>query len=158
MTAPGPRAGRADDGDSAGGAGRLDPSTHPFDEGLQPERTALAWRRTALALTAASLVAFRVLPELLGGGAWVLAAVGLTASVGVLVAAHRRYRRLHRLLTSPASPSRSSSPSPSPSGTDTVAPGAAGAGGGLPAGVALLTLAAGVVALVVVLASAAAPR
>lgn len=149
MTAPGARAGQADD-DGAGGAGRLDPSAHPFDEGLQPERTALAWRRTALALTAASLVAFRVLPELLGGGAWVLAAVGLTASVGVLVAAHRRYRRLHRLLTSPASGS------PSPSGADPVAPGAAGAG--LPAGVALLTLAAGVVALVVVVASASAPR
>ncbi|PZE32863.1 DUF202 domain-containing protein [Curtobacterium sp. MCSS17_006] len=70
-----------------------------FDAGLQPERTALAWRRTALALVVASLVAVRILPELLGTWAILLAGLGLIASVAVLVAAHRRYRIVHRTLT-----------------------------------------------------------
>jgi len=71
-----------------------------FDPGLQPERTALAWRRTALALTAASLVAVRILPEALGPWAALPAGVGLVAAVAVLVAAHRRHTRVHRTLVS----------------------------------------------------------
>jgi hypothetical protein len=41
-----------------------------WDPGLQPERTALAWRRTGLALTVGSLIGLRVLPPLLGSGWW----------------------------------------------------------------------------------------
>ncbi|PZF53302.1 hypothetical protein DEJ23_14870 [Curtobacterium sp. MCSS17_008] len=59
-----------------------------FDPGLQPERTALAWRRTALALTVAALVAVRILPETLGLWTVLPAGAGLVAAVAVLVAAH----------------------------------------------------------------------
>lgn len=63
------------------------------DPGLQPERTALAWRRTLLALAVAALVSVRVLPPVLGG--WT-AATGLAGVLvaGVLwAAAARRSRR-----------------------------------------------------------------
>ena len=43
-----------------------------FDAGLQPERTALAWRRTALSLTVGSLIGARLLTEQWGGLALVL--------------------------------------------------------------------------------------
>ncbi|MCJ1700307.1 DUF202 domain-containing protein [Rathayibacter festucae] len=76
-----------------------DRAAHPFDAGLQPERTALAWRRTALALTGGSLVAARVLPPLLGVWSLLPAGAALLLSIGVLVASHHRYRAHHRLLT-----------------------------------------------------------
>jgi uncharacterized membrane protein YidH (DUF202 family) len=73
-----------------------------FDPGLQPERTALAWRRTGLALAVGSLAAVRVLPGLVGRWGYAAAALAFAASVGILVAAHFRYRRDHRSLTSAA--------------------------------------------------------
>lgn len=104
-----------------------------FDKGMQPERTALAWRRTGLALTVVSLGATRVLPGLLG--AWVLipAGIGIALSVWVLAAAHRRHVQAHRILTS--------------SNTARVAL----HGGGLPAIVAVLTAGMGCLALIVAL-------
>jgi uncharacterized membrane protein YidH (DUF202 family) len=79
-----------------------DCSAHPFDPGLQPERTALAWRRTGLALTAGSLIALRVLPHALGTWALLPVGLGVVLSVLVLVASHQRYRdHHHRLTTSP---------------------------------------------------------
>lgn len=71
-----------------------------FDPGLQPERTALAWRRTGLALLTGSLVAARILPETLGPGAALLGLVGVAAASALLYAIHRRYRHHHRHLLS----------------------------------------------------------
>lgn len=66
-----------------------------FDPGLQPERTELAWRRTSLTLGVGSLVAMRLLPEVLGHGLWVLCGVvGVLAAAGVWGRARRRYRRI----------------------------------------------------------------
>ena len=53
-----------------------------FDPGLQPERTALAWRRTLLAVAVGALVSLRLLPPLLGP--WSLA-VGLAGVLGTAV-------------------------------------------------------------------------
>jgi uncharacterized membrane protein YidH (DUF202 family) len=77
-----------------------DRSLRPFDPGLQPERTALAWRRTALALTVGSLVGMRIVPSLFGP--WLLIPTGLLAvlAITVLVLSHRRYLSHHRVLTS----------------------------------------------------------
>lgn len=102
-----------------------------FDKGLQPERTALAWRRTALALEVASLGATRVLPGLLGAWAVIPAGLGVALSVWVLVLAHRRHVCAHRILTGSA--------------TDPVTL----HGGALPAAVAGLTLAIGCTALII---------
>jgi uncharacterized membrane protein YidH (DUF202 family) len=75
-----------------------------FDPGLQPERTALAWRRTALALAVGSLIALRLLPPVLG--LWSLAAGLLgTAFAGVIwVLAGRRARRMREALRHPSAP------------------------------------------------------
>jgi hypothetical protein len=117
-----------------------------WDPGLQPERTALAWRRTGLALTVGSLIGLRVLPPLLGLAAYVLAGLGVVASLAVLWAAHRRYRRVHRLLVAARDVA----------GADDAHGGAMGSpsrlattGGALPAVTAVLALAAGIGALVV---------
>lgn len=127
----------------------------PWDQGLQPERTALAWRRTGLALAVGSLIGMRVLPPLLGPAAYVLAGLGVVASLAVLAAAHRRYRRVHRLLLAAARDA---------GGPDAVDPDDDGrrdtassparvptTGGALPAATAVLALAAGLGALVVAL-------
>jgi putative membrane protein len=65
-----------------------------FDPGLQPERTALAWRRTALSTAAAAAVLARV-AQVVGD----LAALAVAVAAGLLagwcwVAAGRRYARL----------------------------------------------------------------
>lgn len=68
----------------------------PFDAGLQAERTALAWRRTCLALLAGSLVATRILPELFGPWSALLGVAGAVCAGLLLAAIHRRYRTHHR--------------------------------------------------------------
>ncbi|MEU1972620.1 DUF202 domain-containing protein [Microbacterium sp. NPDC019599] len=70
-----------------------------FDPGLQPERTELAWRRTALALAAGSLVAFRLLPAAFGEAWWSLGGVaGLLMTAWLYIGARRRYRRVNEAL------------------------------------------------------------
>lgn len=70
-----------------------------FDAGLQAERTALAWQRTALALAVAALAAGRLLAPTLGLVAVVPAALGLVQAVVAGLAARRRYRAVHRSLS-----------------------------------------------------------
>lgn len=118
----------------AGGTeGATSRSERPFDAGLWPERTALAWRRTALAVAVGSLMALRVLPEILGPWALIPAALGAGVSFVALVLTHRRYRRVHTMLTS--------------SGSERVAL----SGGVLPAMMAAVTFGGGVLALVAAL-------
>jgi uncharacterized membrane protein YidH (DUF202 family) len=75
-----------------------------FDPGLQPERTALAWRRTVVALAVGALIALRLLPATLG--LWSLAAgftgVGLAAVIWVL--AGRRARKTRDALLGSSEP------------------------------------------------------
>lgn len=113
-----------------------DRRTQPFDAGLQPERTALAWRRTGLALAVGALVGVRILPAVLGDWALIPAGAGLIVAFVVLWASHRRYLTQHEILTS-----ADSDRIPLP-------------GGGLPALVASLVIFAGLAVLLVVLASA----
>lgn len=75
--------------------------TPTFDPGLQPERTELAWRRTALALAVGSLIALRLLPVAFDNIMWVWAGVtGLSAAALVWLMARKRYlaitERLHQ--------------------------------------------------------------
>ena len=104
-----------------------------FDAGLQPERTALAWRRTGLALCAGSLIAVRVLAASLGPWAMIPAGMGVAGSVVIVVLAHRRHLRTVDTLRAEEDGSRML-----PSGR-------------LPLAVALASVGAGVAALGVVL-------
>lgn len=74
--------------------------TRPPGSGLQPERTDLAWRRTALAVAATSLVGLRVLPaHAPGWPSLVPGLLGLLTAIVLLVAGERRYRTTRRRLT-----------------------------------------------------------
>lgn len=86
-----PDRGRGRDGDS--GRDRV------WNAGLQPERTALSWRRTGLALLGGSLLLARVLAEVSVPLALTVGALGLLASIAILVAVERRYRSHHLRLT-----------------------------------------------------------
>ncbi|WJL94534.1 DUF202 domain-containing protein [Microbacterium sp. ET2] len=70
-----------------------------FDPGLQPERTELAWRRTALAFGIGSIVAMRLIPAVFGSAWWVLVGVaGLITAGALWVFAQRRYRAVNVVL------------------------------------------------------------
>ena len=72
-----------------------------FDPGLQPERTELAWRRTALTLAVGAVVSFRLLPPVLGLWSVGVGVAGLLLSAATWILAARRSRRIrHALLTS----------------------------------------------------------
>ncbi|MCW7945163.1 membrane protein [Streptomyces hygroscopicus] len=65
------------------------------DPGLQPERTRLAWRRTTLAVTVASVLAVRTaLHGRAGSGELPAVACAILAWLGFVVVAHQRIRAL----------------------------------------------------------------
>ncbi|MDJ0348998.1 DUF202 domain-containing protein [Cryobacterium sp. PH29-G1] len=67
------------------------PSSAPThqDPGLQPERTILAWGRTALALFVAALVFLRWLPHY---GIWILVLVGAAGAIAAGIYGTQRIR------------------------------------------------------------------
>lgn len=73
-----------------------------FDPGLQPERTLLAWRRTALALGVGGVVGGRLALDVLGLAAVVLAVAVIAAALIAYLGAAERYRRTHAHLVSRA--------------------------------------------------------
>ena len=64
----------------------------PHDPGLQPERTALAWQRSALALAVATIVVGRLTFSTVGLVALLVVALGLGHTAVIFATAHRRYR------------------------------------------------------------------
>ena len=71
-------------------------SSGPPDPGLQPERTALAWRRTALSVLVVAAGVARVVTPVLGVLALLAAAAGGLQALAVTVLADRRYRAARR--------------------------------------------------------------
>ncbi|WP_309615435.1 DUF202 domain-containing protein [Salinibacterium sp.] len=69
-----------------------------FDPGLQPERTLLAWRRTALSLALASAVGMRIAVGEFGAAAVVVGSAGVLLSIAGYLGASIRYRRIYRSL------------------------------------------------------------
>lgn len=71
----------------------------PIDPGLQPERTELAWRRTALGVGVGSLVSIRLLPATYGDPLWMLPGLaGVFFAGTVWVAARLRYAQTNTAL------------------------------------------------------------
>lgn len=75
-------------------------SDRPFDPGLQPERSTLAWQRTGLAIAVGSLIFGRILATSLGFWALVPMMAGLSMAAALGLKAHQRYAHHHRTLTS----------------------------------------------------------
>jgi putative membrane protein len=69
------------------------PARHEGDEGLQPQRTELAWRRTSLALFGLSLASAKVLEPAIGLVAIALAVAGIALAGTLAWGAHRRTSR-----------------------------------------------------------------
>lgn len=75
------------------------PAEPPLGDGLQLERTALAWRRTVLALAVSALASVKVLFGPLGYGAVAVGVVGMALAFLVRALAERRHRLTYRRLT-----------------------------------------------------------
>jgi putative membrane protein len=75
-----------------------------FDPGLQPERTALAWRRTALGIAVGAVLSFRLLPPVLGLWSIGVGVAGLLMSAATWTLAGRRARRVQSALLSSSGP------------------------------------------------------
>ena len=57
---------------------------------LAAERTHLAWRRTALALTGSAVVAAHLLQEYVGAAAWVVAVIAVVVATALAISSRRR--------------------------------------------------------------------
>lgn len=66
--------------------------TDPAPTTLAAERTHLAWRRTALGLTAGGVAAAHFLQAFAGGAAWSIAAAGAIVATALAVSSRRRNR------------------------------------------------------------------
>jgi hypothetical protein len=75
-----------------------------FDPGLQPERTALAWRRTALSLAIGAIVSFRLLPPVLGLWSIGVGVAGLLLCAATWILAGRRAHRVQAALLTSSGP------------------------------------------------------
>lgn len=75
-------------------------STGLFDAGAPAERTALAWRRTALGVAVGGIVALRVTGPVLGAAAAVAAVTGSLLAAAAWWVTGRRYRDVQRSLHS----------------------------------------------------------
>lgn len=71
----------------------------PFAVGLQPERTLLAWRRTALSVAVGALLIMRFALDQLGPFAFGFGIVGMLLSCVAYVMAAQRYSGVHLRLT-----------------------------------------------------------
>ncbi len=109
-----------------------------FDPGLQPERTALAWRRTGLAVAVGAIAGTRVLAPALGAGAVVVGMLGLALAALLVLGSTRRARRAEVALLRDGCL-------------------ASGPGGRLVAAVCIACTAVGIAALVAVVAGHAQP-
>src|SRR5688500_13453528 len=69
-----------------------------FDPGLQPERTALAWRRTGLAVALGAVACARLLVPALGAVAVVLVVLGVALAALFLLGSAKRSRRVQAAL------------------------------------------------------------
>lgn len=72
----------------------------PWDAGLQPERTSLAWRRMGLGFLGVGLALPRITYPELGWVALPGSIAALACALGLLSLGHLRYRSFHRTLTS----------------------------------------------------------
>ena len=70
-------------------------SDRPFDCGLQAERTALAWQRTALSFGVAALMAARLLTNLFSTAGFIFGVLGVAIMLLLFVVGQRRYRSNH---------------------------------------------------------------
>ncbi len=68
------------------------PSSSGAEPATQAERTALAWRRTALGVGTGAVVAARLVSPATGAGAYVLAILGGGAALVLFGTARSRYR------------------------------------------------------------------
>jgi uncharacterized membrane protein YidH (DUF202 family) len=70
----------------------------PYDPGLQPERTLLAWRRTALAVTVAGAGAARLTVATVGWPGALLGSASAILGLAAYAASATRYRQVQRHL------------------------------------------------------------
>ncbi len=76
-----------------------DPISNPIsDPGLQPERTALAWRRTGLSVGIGALVSMRVLPPRIGPAGYLIGVLAALAAMVLMAQAERSRRHGRRAL------------------------------------------------------------
>ncbi len=67
----------------------------PYDQGLQPERTLLAWRRTCLSFAVASILVARYTIEEFGMIGLLLGVASAGLAIAAYVTAATGYRRVH---------------------------------------------------------------